>query len=268
MTEPIVIPLEEAPGLPYRLGRSVHHDPRSRGFPFSAPTVALVSVAWPRAVAIFDQGDLGSCTGQAAAGWLATRTATRDGVTAWEGRPVDEPLARDIYSDATRIDPFSGAWEPDDTGSDGLSVVKVLQRMGVVERYEHCFDLSSVLAALQIGPVLVGTAWHRDMFWPDDRGLVRATGDVVGGHEYLLTEYDAAAQEVIFANSWGPGWGQHGYGRMTTGTLMLLLDDDGDATVPYAPVTAPPEPPPPPAPAPSSFWDWLLAWLRSLLGLG
>ena len=264
MTEPTVVPLEEAPDLPHRLGRHLHHDPRSRGFPFSGPAVALVSVAWPRAVPIFDQGPVSSCTGNAAAGWLATRTATRDGAKTWEGRAVDEPLAVDVYSQATGIDPFDGAYPPEDTGSDGLSVVKVLQRMGVVERYEHCFDLASVLAALQLGPVLVGTAWHRDMFWPDARGLVRATGDVVGGHEYLLTEYDAAAQEVVFANSWGPGWGQHGYGRMKTGTLMLLLDDNGDATVPYAPVAAPPEPQPP-APAPS-FWDWLLAWLRSLFG--
>jgi Papain family cysteine protease len=266
MTEPIVVPLPEEPGLPYRLGRSVHHDPRSRAFAFSAPTAALVSVAWPRAVGIFDQGNLGSCCGQAAVGWLATRTATRDGVTTWEGRAVDEPLAVDVYSQATVIDPFPGTWEPDDTGSDGLSVVKVLQKMGVVERYEHCFDLQSVLAALQLGPVLVGTVWRRDMFWPDERGLVRATGDIVGGHEYLLVEYDAQAQEVCFANSWGTGWGQHGYGRMTTGTLMLLLAEDGDATVPYAPVVAPPEPPEPPAPAPLSWWERFLAWLRGLFG--
>jgi len=253
MTEPgdPTYQIPPAPRLPHGLGRHVHHDPRSRAFAFTAPDVVPVSVSWPRRVPIFDQGSLGSCTGNAAAGWLATDNALRAGLTLWDHTEVNEDFAVSLYSRATNLDPYDGTYPPEDTGSDGLSVTKVLQFAGAVDSYQHCFDVPSVLAALQFGPILVGTAWHNDMFNPDGRGLVKPTGAVVGGHEYLLCEYDATAQEVVFANSWGAGWGVHGYGRMTVASLAALLADDGDATVPHALVNAPvPTPPEPPAPQP------------------
>ena len=199
---------------------------------------------------IFDQGQLGSCTGNAAAGWLATDNALRAGLATYpQGsarHAIDEDYAVALYSQATMLDPYDGTYPPEDTGSDGLSVTKVLQQNSFVDSYQHCFDVPTVLAALQFGPVLVGTAWHEDMFQPDDRGLVKPTGAVVGGHEYLLCEYDATAGEVVFAKSWGTSWGYYGYGRMTVASLAALLADDGDCTVPHALVTAPVPTPPDP----------------------
>lgn len=247
----------------YPLGRRVNHDPRSRAYAFTPPAdVQLTSVHWDRAVPIFDQGQLGSCTGNAAAGWLATANALRPGLTRvstpTEGDvgAVDEAMAREIYSEATAIDPFDGTWPPTDSGSDGLSVTKILQRWGQVDTYQHAFSVDAALAALMTGPVLVGTNWHQGMFDPvDDHGLVQISGPVVGGHEYLLVGYEpagiagAVSDEVIFANSWGTGWGDGGYGRMTVDTLRQLLADDGDATIPH-PVVAPV----PPVPTPPARW--------------
>ena len=53
-----------------RLGRHVEHDPRSRAF--SAGTAAFKTIRHLRHGKAFDQGDLGSCTGNAMAGVLIT----------------------------------------------------------------------------------------------------------------------------------------------------------------------------------------------------
>lgn len=260
MPDDLQVRQPELDDLPYRLGRHVNHDPRSAGYAFrTAPPVPYPQVEWPRAVPVFDQGALGSCTGNAAAGWLAHANVLRPGLTtvpvsgATTGpalAPVAEPLAVEFYAEATHLDPFDGSYPPTDTGSDGLSVVKVLQRWGLVGVYQHAFDLPSVLGALQLGPVLIGTSWHRGMFTPDASGMVWPDGDVVGGHEYLLTGYrpdpasdDPASGTVMLVNSWGPAWGNDGYAVMTASVLGELLADHGDATIPHpVPVDAPTPP--------------------------
>ena len=37
----------------------------------------------------------------------------------------------------------------------------------------------------------------------------------VGGHEILLVGFDDETQRFCFVNSWGPDWGDHGYGYLT-----------------------------------------------------
>jgi hypothetical protein len=259
--QPRVERIPTAPDLPHALGRHLHHDPRSRRYAFrAAPSTPLRSVHWERAVPIFDQGDTGSCTGQAAAGWLATANALRPGLTdsadpIFPGAmrvPVGEELALDIYRWNTRNDPYDGTWEPDDTGSDGLTAAKALVSMGAADSYAHAFDVQSVLAALQVGPVLVGTNWYSGMFEPVNdgviNGVVEISGEVAGGHEYLLVGYDVDTTLVTLANSWGPGWANDGYAYMTVETLTRLLAEDGDCTVPHALVAAPPAPAPDPGP--------------------
>ena len=160
-----------------------------------------------------------------------------------------------MYRWNTRNDPYDGTWEPDDTGSDGLTAAKALVSMGAADSYRHAFDVQSVLSALQLGPVLIGTVWRQDMFHPAEDGVVTATGAVVGGHEYLAVGYDPDVNEVVFANSWGLGWGMDGYFSMAVPTLAALLAEDGDATIPHALVAAPPAPPGPADPGRSVLLD-------------
>jgi hypothetical protein len=215
-------------------------------------------VRWTRRAPILQQGRLGSCTGNAAAGWLGTDDAVQPGRA-----DVTEALAVDIYSAATRIDPFDGAYPPEDTGSDGLSVAKVLKARGLIGSYTHCFSLGDVLAALQSGPVITGTPWYDGMFTARARGLVEISGPVAGGHEYVVEGVDTDRAEVICANSWGPEWGEGGHFRMSYDTYARLLAEDGDATVLHAP--APVEPAPPPF-SWRSLLGSLLSWWRGLLG--
>lgn len=209
------------------------------------------SVRWTRRAPILDQGSIGSCTGNAAAGWLGTDDLDQRGRA-----DITEAFAVGLYSAATRLDPWDGEYPPDDTGSDGLSVCKVLQARGLIGSYTHCFGLTDLLTALQSGPVLVGTPWYDGMFDPGPRGLVTVSGAVVGGHEYLAVGVDVERQEVVFAQSWGDGWGEVGYFRMAYTAVARLLGEDGDATVPHAPVPAEPD-----GPVPSRSWwrrfaDW------------
>jgi hypothetical protein len=241
---------------PRPLGRHVNHDPRSRRFAFRAPRrVDIRSVRHERHVPVFDQGDTGSCTGNAAVGALATgqyRRTVTDADASWL-QPLDQSAARECYSRATRIDPFRGEWPPEDTGSDGLSVAKVLHEAGAISGYRHAFAFDDALAALMDGPVITGTNWYPSMFDPAPDGLVtiRPGDRPDGGHEYIVDEYDADKGWLGFTNSWGSGWGVGGRFFMTRATFQRLLMERGDVTV-FVPST---EPVPEPAPAPGDAAD-------------
>jgi hypothetical protein len=206
-----------------RLGRHVQHDERSRAYPFTPRhTGPLVSIRHKRHVPPFDQGDLGSCTGNACAGALSTAPFAHR---------FTESRAVKIYSAATKLDDVPGSYPPDDTGSDGLSVAKVALSSGYITRYEHCFDLQAVLAALQVGPVLLGVSWRTGFDNPTSDGRMTYTGSVRGGHEICADEIDVTNKRVWITNSWGTSWGVAGRAWWSWDDLTKILADSGDATV-------------------------------------
>lgn len=224
------------------LGRHVNHDPRSLAFRVAeAPASNLRSVTWARRVPIFDQGELGSCTGNASVGVLGTDPffgTLPDSSRADRG--MDETFAIGVYSDATIVDPFSGTYPTTDTGSDGLSVAKVLTTRGLISGYQHCTSLTAVITALQSGPVITGTNWYDSFDDPDSNGRVtiEPTAVVRGGHEYECVGVDLEQQLLHFAQSWGTTWGARGYFNMGFSDYERLLSEDGDATS-FVPVTLP-----------------------------
>lgn len=218
---------------PYPLGRHLNHDSLSRLYPYRAPRkVTLRTVQHQRNVGVFDQGELGSCTGNAAVGCLGTgpfwETMNAHDAPYW---PLNQAAAVRCYSEATRIDPFDGSYPPEDTGSDGLSVAKVLKKAGAISGYEHAFGLLPALAALMERPWITGTMWFEGMFDPDGDGVVHPTGRPAGGHEYLGDGYDAERGLVWFTNSWGPSWGKGGRFAMQAEEFEGLLSQGGDVTV-------------------------------------
>ncbi len=44
--------------------------------------------------------------------------------------------------------------------------------------------------------------------------LPKATEEQIGGHVVLAVGYDDAARQLLIRNSWGPDWGDGGYGTM------------------------------------------------------
>jgi hypothetical protein len=227
-----------------RLGRHVNHDERSRRFAYRGPVSPPRAVKHERHVPVFDQGSLGSCTGNAAVGCLATGPFfdTIDDSDSPRIAALDQQAAIEVYKMASAIDPFPGQYPPEDTGSDGLSVAKSLASLGAISGYEHAFGLDQALAALMRVPVITGTVWMESMFEPNAEGLVRPTGAAAGGHEYLMDEYDPVRGWVGFTNSWSSSWGRQGRFYMEVEAYGKLLADQGDVTV-FVPCTEPPPAP-------------------------
>lgn len=238
-----------------RLGRHVLHDSRSLQYQVEPKDInVLKSVRHQRRTPILDQGQLGSCTGNAAIGCLGTDPffTTVQGKTTF-----DEAAAVSVYSAATKLDPYGGTYPPTDTGSDGLSVAKVLVARGLIAGYQHATSLAAVLTALQDKPVIVGIKWLSSMFSTAADGRINVSGSVEGGHEFELDEIDVENRRVWMDQSWGIKFGLSGRAYFTWDDFGSLLADRGDCTV-FTPITQPaptPTPPTPPAPTPPAPVD-------------
>lgn len=220
------LPTHPRPGR--SLGRHVEHDSRSRLFDVESrgETRALVPVKWNRAAPIYNQGDLGSCTGMAMAGWLSCAPHCGDPNLFRENEAVW------LYNGATRLDVFDGEHPPTDTGSSGLGVAKSARHLGMIRGWSQAFTTEAMLQALMSGPVLIGSVWTEDMFNPDPTGQVKPTGAEAGGHEYLCRGWDG--QYLFCDNSWGPEWGPLGGSfRLSMASWEDLRKRQADVVVPH-----------------------------------
>lgn len=213
------------PAALHPLGRHVEHDPRSREF-VATLAPAPRTVEHHRHCPPFDQGQLGSCTGNAIAGLLMTDPVRH---VSWH---FTERMAVDLYERATRLDSIPGQYPPDDTGSSGLAAAKAAKSRGYISGYAHAFGLDQALAALTLQPVIIGVNWYDSFDQPSPPGLVTITpgAQVRGGHEFELVGLDVAGKTVHACNSWGTGWGNNGFFHLSWSDLDRLLHEQGDVT--------------------------------------
>lgn len=209
-----------------RLGRHIHHDPRSRAYP-ARQASEIVSVKHDSAGLPLNQREHTCSTAHALCGALGASPGLAGGTL------LDEASALRIYETATSLE-----HEPDrsdEHGSSGLMACKAAQQLGLISSYEHAFGIGHALKALVLRPVMTGIKWYTSFDRPDpETGLVELTSDatVRGGHEILADEIDADRRLVWFSNSWGTQFGRHGRFSMTFDTWAQLLQDQGDVTVP------------------------------------
>lgn len=185
--------------------------------------------------AIENQGNLGSCTGNAIAGAIEL-------VDRKNKKQLDVSRLFIYYEE--RVLEGTVAW---DTGAyirDGLKVVNkkgapleslwpyninqftvqpstaayadALRRK--VTGYQRCADFAAVKAALAAGnPVVIGF----DVYSSFETLTVAKTGqmpypnvnteELLGGHAVCLVGYNDTTQKFIARNSWGTSWGDKGY---------------------------------------------------------
>jgi hypothetical protein len=251
-----------------RLGRHVRHDPRSLRYQVEARALGdLTSVRHHRYVPVLDQGDVGSCTGNAALGAIGTG-ALFEALAGNTLQPSttdaeqDEQRALALYSAATRLDDYDGSYPPVDTGSDGLSVAKAAQALGLISGYQHATSLEAALTALAAQPVITGINWYDSFDYPLPSGFMTITdgAQVRGGHEVCLDELDVENERVWFTNSWSTGWGVDGRACLGWDDFGRLLSEDGDVTA-FTPVS---QPAPQPTPDPGADLDGCLGQIINL----
>jgi hypothetical protein len=223
-----------------RLGRHQWLDGRSLAHmvenDVSAMGRALSNQDWHREVVILDQGHLGACTGNAGTGALGTEpfysAVGKDVLPPANDAAAAEKFAVELYSDATKADGYPGTYPPDDTGSSGLAICKVLKARGTIKGYRHARTAYGLLQLLQDGPVLQGMPWHEAFFNPDANGYIDAdpnwsSSKIAGGHEVEalgleLDANDAFNSTIIYANSWNTTWGLQGRFKMRLRTYEKL----------------------------------------------
>lgn len=222
-----------------RLGRHVEHDDQSWNHQFMAKLAKpkKKTTHWTSKALPLDQGNLGSCTGNAITQWLNTDFAGKVQIDKNNGKLFDESMAVNLYSKATSLDTIPGRYLPDDTGSTGNAVSKAARKFDLISSYSWLFSHNSVQAAIEQTPLITGTLWTNKMFTPSN-GLVKVgalvQSNIAGGHEYLMEGIDWTEEVFEFRQSWGEWDGAKPGGHFAIGfkDYFNLLDNQGDVTVP------------------------------------
>jgi C1A family cysteine protease len=190
----------------------------------------------PQCPVVYDQGQLGSCTGNAWAGLveflllkqgLADFTPSRLFIY-YNERVLENDTAQDAgaaISDGANVVSNEGCpnetlWQydiaafsekpPQNAYQDGLKHLA----FGVQQVQQ---DLTAMKEVLTSGlPIVVGFTVYQS-FESDQvtqTGIVPMPGhheQVLGGHAVLVVGYDDSQSRFIVRNSWGAQWGQKGY---------------------------------------------------------
>jgi len=188
-----------------------------------APAPAPADSIWTNSEPTLDQGDYGTCVGNGEAQF---------GNTLPFDDKFDETDARAIYYEATILD-----GSPDDPDAKGggqqgatvLSGEKAMKNRGRIASYALTTSLDTAKSWLATkGPIVVGSDWYYDMFYPNADNYITATGSYQGGHCYLLLGYHPSPDSFEFLNSWGASWGDNGHFFMKSADLAKLMKNGGE----------------------------------------
>jgi len=166
---------------------------------------------------VLDQGQTSQCVGYSWRQFLTSEpTITTDGMTAPE-----------IYHEAQVNDEWPGE---DYDGSSVRGGAKALSIAGCLKSYVWAGSAADVRDFLiSTGTVVMGTDWLSNMMTPSSAGVLDVSGQVEGGHAYLLCGYSVETKRFQMINSWGTSWGLSGIAWINFRDLDKLLRRQGEA---------------------------------------
>jgi hypothetical protein len=210
-----------------RLDRLIQFDPRSKSFPVASLNVTKTprSYTW-RNTEWYDQKKDGACVAFALGHELNARPA--------EVKGIPEPwLVEGVYWEAQKNDPWDGGSYPEASpfyeGTSVLAGVKVLQKLGAFKEYRWAFSLDDIILGVGYnGPAIIGVNWYQGMFSTDNKGFIRPTGFLGGGHAVMIKAVNIKKQIFTIRNSWGRDWGIDGECCITFDDLNTLMHQHGE----------------------------------------
>lgn len=169
-----------------------------------------------------DQGRTSECVAYAWTHWL------EDGPFYQASTPHPIVNPNEVYNQAQRIDEWPGE---NYNGTSIRAGAKILQQRGFISNYYWAYDTQTIInTVLNVGPVVVGTYWYRNMFFPDRRtGLIRASGPIAGAHAYVINGVDTTRRLFRIKNSWGRNWGLQGRAFISFTDMAKLIKIQGEA---------------------------------------
>ncbi|MFW5847668.1 MAG: C1 family peptidase [bacterium] len=164
------------------------------------------------------------CVGYSWVHWLTEGPITQKKSRKSTDIPYDPSK---LYYEAQKVDQWEGE------NYDGTSVragAKILKQRGFISEYRWAWTIEDVIdGLLYAGPLVVGTFWTEGMFFPDDDGIITATGQTAGGHAYLLDGINTKRGIIRIKNSWGREWGNKGFAYISIDDMAKLISYQGEA---------------------------------------
>lgn len=211
--------------LPGGLGRFAAKDPRDQNHTFGAvlrKTPVRKSRTWGVIRPALDQGQTSRCV---AFSWTQFLGALpiRTGSKAVRAESAIDAL----YHNAQVLDEWPGE---NYNGTSVRAGAKALQAAGHLSEYVWGSTLDDLRQfVMQRGPVVIGSDWHEEMFFPEKHGgYLVVEGANAGGHAWLVTGYNVTKDEFTMFNSWGPDWGVKGSAKIKAEEMQKLLDTNAE----------------------------------------
>jgi len=213
--------------LKSKLGRFIKPDDRDKKFLISSilpkKSPGITYKYWWTNGWWGNQGNTPYCVAFSWVHWLAAGPITQKSSRKGNVAPYNTTY---LYNEAQKIDRWPGE---DYDGTSVRAGAKVLQSAGYIKNYNWSWDIDTTInAILTLGPVVVGTNWYRNMFYPNKKGIINATGDKLGGHAYLLDGVNVKKKLIRIKNSWGREWGKKGFAYISFDDMSKLIKDDGE----------------------------------------
>lgn len=226
-------------------------EPDQRDYKLTMTTFNLERTTLPNKVdwtskmsPVKNQGKLGSCVGFAVAAMKEFQEQIEHEKEVAAGKR-DHRKERDhydlseawVYWNSKKIDPW-----PNSEGTSIRCAMQVLQKIGVpceeaypysdqykgeptkwakliakwglIDSYWRCRGIDDLRLGLVSGPVVIGIACFREIFFVDSKGQLPYPAnpdEVLGGHAVCAVGFNDRTGKIYAKNSWGESWGRSGY---------------------------------------------------------